>query len=208
MANDELTHQLLVAYAAGDLAAEDRARVEALLTRDADARAALHFVRTVINVMRTDDTQPASDAARARAKALFDPAFLPAAPHPTRPGLLQLVAELLFDSRLQPSPTGFREAADGVQLAYRAADVDVDIRLDPPGERDDLEEWEVVGQISVETTDPVTLTFRSQDAPAAALPVTVSSDGGYFRTRLRPGAYTAEIAVGDRIIILGDLHLP
>ncbi len=200
-----ITHERLIAFAAGDLQGSEADEVAAHLATNPDAARTVELYRFTADAAGGDDTIAAPADLVARAKAIFR------AETPARRGLAEQVrdvlAHLVYDSRLHPAPT--RATADLVQLAFEAGDVEIDLRAEPrtagvSGRSDAT--WRVVGQVLAEDaigTVAVTVVGAGADVVAEVR----SDDRALFRLDLPIGTYDLRIAIGDDTIVLNDVRI-
>ena len=98
----------------------------------------------LVGLMRMDDSVDAPQPLIARALNIFQPAPHRETATPSLPSVLRrLVAVLSFDSFSAEPAFGFRSGqAEARQLIFSAADIDLDLRIAPTGDR-----WNVSGQV-------------------------------------------------------------
>src|SRR5262245_14586320 len=103
------THEQLVAFAAGEMTPADTEWGANFLSSDPEAAREGSMLQAIIGTMRADRSVPAPADSVAHAKSLFRP-------HAAGAGeswwqrATRAVAELVFDSRLQPALAGFRSS--------------------------------------------------------------------------------------------------
>jgi hypothetical protein len=234
MPTPRITDDMLLAYAAGELRDADAAAVEAKLAISAEARQLVELYRTVRATIAEDDQVEPEPALIARAKAIFkeqrEPAGMAAAAAKVSDWWRRLesaVAEIVFDSRVQPSLAGLRSGDDpggGFQLACETSRAVVDLQFQPQGAvgvAADRQPWRLIGQIA-----PTESTSSSDDQHGASTPritevavftagtddepvATIRPDAhGVFTTSLDPGRYEVRIALDDEQIVLRAIEIP
>ena len=89
----------------------------------ADCAATATRLRFAAETLSGDASRPVPESVIRRARAVFQPT--------RRPSLVQVIADLLFDSWTQPALAGVRSTADATrQLSYRAGELRVDLSID------------------------------------------------------------------------------
>ena len=212
----------ILAFADGRLAPGEAAAIERELATDAEAAALLATYRAASDAVRTDDSVEAPAEVIARARAVFDAAALPR--KSAAGGLIEriqrLVAQLVYDSRVQPSLVGLRGRGEGFQLSFEAAGAEIDLQAEPsqPGvsvANDDegtagggAGGWRVVGQVMMD--QPVSGGVVSMIAPSSGEIVAQSAcdDSGTFVLRAAGGRFEIDIELPDRTITLEGIEFP
>ena len=205
MAIQKLTHETLIAYAAGELAPERVAEVEAVLRQSAGDVRRLERIRRMIDSMRIDDSVAPPAEALSRAKAIFQPS--------QRPfwcdwldQLDTILANLRFDSRKTPALAGYRGTASAIQISFESEAADVDLELLPPAAAGTTQ-WTVMGQISTEKS-----LSEVQVALVSSADDTINLDihpdeHGVFSAQTQPGEYDLLIRFSDVVLRLADITI-
>jgi anti-sigma factor RsiW len=205
MAKDDITYEMLIAYAAGELPADAVARVEAHLARFPDDAVALERIQATIQAMRADDSVDPPAKTLARAKAIFQPMERPARPS-WLDRLERVVADLVFDSRTQPALAGVRGAGEAIQLAYASAVAEIDLEL-LPGAGEDPHQWTLMGQISVPTPASNMEVALVSQTEGELYAQTQPDAHGVFKLQLGPGVYDVVIRIERRTVVLPAINL-
>lgn len=217
MTMPRITTEQLLAYAAGEPAGAARTEIEMHLREHPDAAALVARYRLVQQRMAKDDSvEPPADVVN-RAKAIFREAREPRREAERGPNWLDrldaLIANLLFDSRLQPA--GVRSSAllnERVQLAYHAGGepgVDVDLQAERMDDDDDGPgRWRVMGQLMAETnlvnTPIAFVTPGTTDVVAEAR----ADDSGMFELELPHGTFDLCLGLPAGTVIVPNVELP
>lgn len=195
MMRSKPTYEQLVAYAAGDLSADQAQEVCAYLMTDAAASSTFERVRAIVQAMRTDQSVSASADSIAAAKSIFRP--LPAV-EPWWKRLSEAVAEVVFDSRMQPALAGFRSSGgSGFQIALESEAASVDLQFEPQDES--RSSWRIMGQV-VPADGPsaeIAVLVASECDPVSE---TFADDSGVFTMTLDRGEYDLCVRVRDRVL--------
>ncbi len=211
MAFSNSTYDRLVAFAAGELSGTAAAEVEAIAARDPEAAAVIRRFRLAVETGRRDDSVAPPADVLSRARALFA-----SRPAPARAGLLdalrRIIAELVYDSRLQPALAGVRGVGRSRQLSFESELADIDVEIEPlTGESP--ERLRVSGQIARRGGAPA--------AGAAPLGISLAAPGslealssatadprGMFSMNAIPGRYDLLITVDDAVLVLPGVTVP
>ena len=189
------TYEQLVAYASGDLSAEEAQTVRAFLAADATAASAFERIRDIVQVLRSDHSASAPADSVAAAKSIFRPQ---PAVEPWWKRLAEIVAEVVFDSRMQPALAGFRSSGgSGFQIALESDAASVDLQFEPRDET--RESWRIMGQVV------------PADGPNAEIAVLVAAgsdrvgeasadDSGVFTMIVDRGEYDLCVRIRDRVL--------
>ncbi len=147
-------HETLINYIENQLSEADWASTEAHLSRPCqECSSKVTQLRMVLDAARKDRSNAPPPGVLERAVAAFKERAA-IAPRP----LLRVLAELLFDSRLQLSPMGARGAARTHQMLFTTHQVDIDLSITP-----ERREHNLVGQIldREQTDEPASVAFVS-----------------------------------------------
>lgn len=241
MTTPQITDDMLLAYAAGELRDAEADAVETELAVNTDARRLVELYRTVRTAVALDDQVVPDPALIARAKAIFNEQREPAGIAATAAKVADwwrrleaTVAEIVFDSRVQPSLAGLRSTDDpggGFELACETPAAIVDLQLQPTGAAGvaaDRQPWRMIGQVAptASTTEPPAPSTSDNDGIGEPSPrvtevaifnigdddqpvVTVQPDEhGVFTTSLDPGRYEVRIALNGEQIVLRAIEIP
>ncbi len=205
MKEQAVTDEQLVAYASGDLDGRAASTVEAYLAVHADAARTVTGLRRVIDTLRRDDTaEPAADAVR-RALAVFGPLDKATAGASWLGGAARIIADLVFESRNQMAPAGFRGGGSTAQLAYECVRGRIDLQILP---QPAAHPWRLIGQVSV-TDRGLVESVALLDQAGTIVASTSPDSHGRFRLESRPGIYDllVELDGGDQEIIAPGLEV-
>ena len=210
MSNAKITHQQLIAYAAGELRGADAERVQAHLERDAAAARTVHSYRLARQTVLGDNGVDPPTEALERARSIFDPTVHGGHRQSLAESVGSLIAQLIFDSRAQPALAGLRDPATSFQMTWRLAlesgmEIDLQAELtDAPGPK----RWQLVGQVtSREPIEPLTVNLCHAGGSAAVYSVD-TDERGSFVLRVEPGPYDLHLQLpGGRHAIVPDIRL-
>lgn len=205
MNSRETIVEKLVAFALGELGTADTAEFEAHLARTPSDRGLFERVRGVLETLKTDDTAEPDRALVDRVKSRFGEIV----GQPT-PGLLErvkeIIATLVFDSRVAPAIAGFRGAPSGYQLAFSSDVADVDLQVVAPETRGEPI-FTIRGQVSSPAsgaTSPAVLTRPGETAPVATGAVDAR---GLFCIKTPPGTFDLRFALPDALLTVPSLQI-
>jgi anti-sigma factor RsiW len=194
------THEQLVAFAAGEMNAADATWIAAYLPTDAAAAREVAMLQAIIGTMRADRSTPAPLDSVADAKALFRPRAAVAGESWWQRAT-RAVAELVFDSRMQPALAGFRSSGGaGFQLEFESDVAHVDLQFEPRDEERD--NWSVIGQVASKAADPnaeIAILLRGKDS---AVREATADESGVFTFEVDRGDYDFCVRVRDRVMVL------
>ena len=210
MSHSQITHQQLIAYAAGEIRGADAERVRAHLERDADAARTVHSYRLARQTVLGDNGVDPPTEVLERARSIFDPTVHRGNRQSLAECVGGLIAQLIFDSRAQPALAGLRGQATSFQMTWRLAP-ESGIELDLQAERTDApgpERWQLVGQVtSREPIGPLTVNLYHAGGSAAVHSVD-TDDRGSFVLRVEPGPYDLHLQLpGGRRTVVPDIRL-
>lgn len=207
----------LIAYASGALTGPDAASVEARLASDPEAAAVVARCRAAADAVRTDDSTEVPAEVIARAKRIFDPSFLPQRTSWLE-RLEQVVARVIFDSRVQPAVAGLRGAASGFQATFEIDEAEIDVHAEPvqtygrgeaPPGAPGSGQWSVRGQVMTPAerggVRRVALVTRDQRSPALE---TTADARGRFSFTAAPGEYDLYIELQEKTIRVPGMTMP
>jgi hypothetical protein len=207
MTHDASHNERLLAYLAGDLGSAEAQRFEAELATDPEAARLAAAYRAVAAAVQADAARPVPEQLIARAKAIFQPRQKPSRVAAAIDRIRAHIAELTYDSRVQPALAGVRGEAQSHQLSYQAGEVDIDLQLDPIGEGDD-QRWRILGQISGEEIPAIQSCQLTSTGSDLVLNQTDADEHAMFSFDLEPGTYDLFINVADEQIVLQGLRMP
>lgn len=192
------TFENLLALALGESTDAESAR--RAVADDADAARTLSLIETVIGTLRTDDTvAPPADVLR-RAMAIMRPQAQTLGWLET---LRRFVADLTFDSRVQPALTGFRSASAGAQLVYQSEIGEIELQVTPrpasegPG-------WLVAGQLTPSADD---LEIVAMSREGDILATTTPDEAGIFSFAVEGDSFELMIRANGQVIVIPQIEL-
>ena len=205
---DPVTYPDLIAYASGDLTQPEASRVSAALAADPEAAATVARYRMTRTAAATDDGVTPPPASVARAKAAFRDhlATAPGASWIDRVGAA--MAELIFDSRLQPLAVRAAGTAERIHLAFQADAAQVDLqatpRSDAPGTSS--RRWQVMGQVNGDDAIGITVavTAAGGTEPIAR---TETDARAAFELAVPSGAFDLHLRFANRTVVLPDIRI-
>ncbi len=209
MSHSQITHQQLIAYAAGELRGADAEQVQAHLQRDADAARTVHRYRQARQTILGDDGVDPPAEVLERARSIFDPTVHAGDRQSLAECVGGLIAQLIFDSRAQPALAGLRGQATSFQMTWRLTpesgmelDLQAELTDAPGGER-----WQLVGQVT--SREPIgPLTVRLCHAGSSAAVHSVDADErGSFVLRVEPGPYDLHLHLPGGHTVVPDIRL-
>jgi anti-sigma-K factor RskA len=209
MAQPRITTERLLAYAAGDLPADEARAIEAHLAGDPEAARTIATYRHAARQAATDDSTapPAATVARSKriARTLGETDRAPA-DWLTR--LQSIVADLVFDSRLEAAAVRDEVASTRVQLGFEANEIEVELQADREGE-DTARPWRVLGQIDA---DQESETIRAEIAITTSgttdvVETSTTDERGMFSASLPDGRYDVHVRLRGTSIVLRDVDL-
>lgn len=196
--------ELLMQFATAELSAADRQRLEARMASDGALRTRAERLRGVVAAMRSDNSIAPPPHAVERAYGIFE-SKAPAAAGSLWSQLKQVIAEIVFDSRVQPALSGYRGSDEGYQVSYAVPGGDVDIEVRP--DADAAGHWSVIGQVSVADSEPIAVALRASGA-AAPLLESMSDRQGVFRLRTdQVGSFELCLRLGGELLVLPRIEL-
>jgi hypothetical protein len=174
-----------------------------------------------MTVASDQSAQPPAHTLEA-AKAIFDPCAIRR--RDARGGLdwtsslRQIVATLVFDSRVQPALAGYRGGSSGFELGFASDAGEIDLQAEPirderptPG---GAMRWRIIGQVSPneETGDQpmpevgVALVKRDEAKPAHARAID-ADEHGVFTIQADAGHYDLHVRIGDAVVVIQDVRI-
>jgi len=209
MSHAKITHQQLIAYAAGELRGSDAEPVQAHLERDADAARTVHSYRLARQTVLGDNGVDPPTEVLERARSIFDPTVDRGDRQSLSECVGGLIAQLIFDSRAQPALAGLRGQTTSFQMTWRLApesglELDLQAELtDTPGGA----QWQLVGQVT--SRDPIgPLTVDLCHAGSGASVHSVDADErGSFVLRVEPGPYDLHLHLPGGHTVVPDIRL-
>jgi anti-sigma factor RsiW len=200
--------EALLAYAADELSAAERAELDNRLARDPQALATLKLYQSAQQALAQDDSVAPPAHAVARAKSIYvQPRRAPQTSWFER--AQQLVAKLVFDSRTQPALAGVRARSQSCSLVFETEREAVDLQAEPRRDADGrVTAWQLVGQVEQDEDSykcPVAFIRLADKSHAAE---TTLDERGVFSLDLMPGTYEIRIGLPNHTIIVPKLDLP
>ena len=206
MASGNIRFETLLALALGELNASQQAEVEQALAENPALRRTLDQIRAILHVFATDDSVEPPETVVQRLKALYR-----APQQAEAPGWLaaarELLARLVFDSRIAPAVAGFRGGDDAFQLSYESEAGEVDLECEPTLDAQ-RHAWRIMGQVTPRGPQPVRRVLvvpQGSAQPVAEVPVDAD---GVFTVQADPGAYTLYIEIDGQVITLPGIEFP
>lgn len=200
--------ETLIAFAAGELAGMEAEIVRRhVASHPEDARIAAFYAR-VHQTARADDGCEPSQTALSRARAIFKPL----APS-NRPSWLnaasQIIANLLFDSRVQAASLRSAVSEERINLTFEAGGMEIDIqadRIEAQGER----RWRLIGQVDDFSNSrdfagsPIVVTRLETDE---MIKESILDEGGSFLVEIPQGRFALKIGMTGTVVAVSPLEL-
>ncbi|MFO0838765.1 MAG: hypothetical protein U1D55_09570 [Phycisphaerae bacterium] len=202
--SDQVAPDKLIAYAAGELPANETSQVEAAVQCSPELARQVEATRRLISLMRCDDSVSPPAATIARAKAVFQPK--PTAMPEWFSTLGRVVASLIFDSRMQPALAGFRGDQDGFSLSFQADRAEIDLQVEPATGSEPPGTWNVTGQVSDLSAHAVELAWAWSDEGTLVRAVQSDSHGA-FAFQTLPGTYDLLVKLEDRVLVASRVEI-
>jgi anti-sigma factor RsiW len=210
MTRRTITDEQLIAFAAGELAGEELARVESLLATDADAAQLVALYRRVSSRMAEDDSVEPPAETLARAKGLFE----------QRPvetdvswldRLQSVVASLVYDSRVQPAAVRYGTAGNRLQLTYETKEATIDLQAErqtSAGAQEQPPRWRLIGQVSSDAEPGEAVQVALLPAGTTAPIAIVEADERFvFILDAEPGVYDLRVRLREVGVVLPDVDI-
>lgn len=193
-------YETLIKYVEDQLSMSDLTRTEEHLSHPCqECNNKVTQLRIVLEAVKKNKTvAPPSDVLNRAVAAFRD---RPATAH--RP-LLRVLAELLFDSRLQLSPMGSRGAARTRQMLFTTQHVDIDLSITP-----EHRDHNLLGQIlDREQVDAPSGAFVSLQNEIGTLLRSIETDplGQFTFKQIPPGVYDLVIDLGSQEVAITGLE--
>ncbi|MGH2559209.1 MAG: hypothetical protein ACRDJH_09100 [Thermomicrobiales bacterium] len=205
MAKHRVAYDELLAFATGTAPDARRDEIARHVQGCAACAATVATYQRVRESVRWDAVEAPSATTITRLKRIMAPAVTAATTAPTLLGSIRrIVARLVFDGRQPAAAAGLRGAADGYALVYAAADVDVDLHVEPSAAGREL--WLITGQISLPADEVAVAVVLSAAEPPSEARVNVD-DTGMFSLTAGAGAYNLLIRMADEEILLPDVSV-
>lgn len=195
------TDETLINYIEGHLPESDRAQTESHLAGPCQQCAArLARIRVILESMASPGPVLPSSEVLGRAVAIFRERSAAASRSP-----LRVLAELLFDSRLQMSPAAARGAAHTRQLLFATEKVDIDLNISP-----EHKEHTLLGQIldrqQADAHPPAFVTLQN-DSGTVVSGMEVDTLGQFTFRHVPSGVYDLVADLGDQEVAITALEL-
>jgi hypothetical protein len=210
MSNAKITYRQLIAYAAGELPAEEAAQVQAYLAANPSAAEPVALYRQARAALQNDQgADPPVDVV-AKAKRIFA-----AARSDPAPGWLarleQFIGELVFDSRAEPALAGYRGAATTFQLSFECEVASVDLEAEPLVDGNtvgaDESQWRIMGQVDLRQPDALVELALVEQGAGAKVADAVADEHGMFTLEVKAGRYDLLLRVGDKVVVLRNIEI-
>ena len=206
MAPRDIRFETLLALALRELDAAERAQVEQAVAQDPSLARTLRQIESILHIFATDDSVEPPAAVIERAKAIYR------APQTSEaPGWLaaarELIARLVFDSRLTTAVAGFRGSDDAFQLSYESELGEVDLQCEPTLDAH-RHAWRIMGQVTPNenlTVRRVLVVPQGAQTPVAEAPVDAD---GLFTVQADPGSYTLYVEIDGQVMTLPGIEFP
>lgn len=197
-----LTYTTLLSYIGNQLPKADRAKIEEHLFSHSCQRCGKNLarLRTVLEAVTEDRSVAPPPAVLRKALDIYRKR-----PVPSRQPLLQVLAILQFDSRLQLSPLLSRGAAKTRQMLFSAQQVDIDLQITPQDGNHSL-----VGQIlaSEQANQPSPAFVSLKNETGEVLKGTETDSRGQFAFRqVPPGIYDLVFDLDSQEVAVNSLEL-
>ncbi len=192
--------EALVSYVEGQLPESDRAEMEQHLSSSCQTcNEKVNRLRAVLKAAKADQTIAPPAAVLRKAIAIRKKRSAPA-----REPRLRVLAQLLFDSRIQLSPMALRGVAHTRQMLFTTQQMDIDLQITPERGENNL-----VGQIlgSDQTNDP-SLAFVSLKKENGEVIKGAETDSlGQFTIRqIPPGVYDLVFDLDSQEVAITSLE--
>ncbi len=206
MTRHRIPYDMLIAYAAGDLTGADADRVQELLAGDPKAAQTVARFRMARETLQADDGVEPPVEAVASARAIFQTA--------PRPSLteraVQLVGELIFDSRAEPALAGLRGQATAFQTTWRLSPqdgLDLDLQAELVDDAAGGERWRLVGQVvSREPTGSVRVDLCRAGSTAPIQSIE-SDQRGAFLLHVEPATYDLYLNLPLGVVVVPGIRM-
>lgn len=212
MTSNRIKYEQLIEYAAGQLSGDEHAKISAYVKANPTVAQTVAMYRQAHLAVGTDESIAPPEQLVAKAKSIFT--VQPQAPAISwLDQLQQIIAELVFDSRVQPALAGIRGVGTTFQASYEAEQVSVDIEAEPIeesiGESSSQERWRVMGQIDMpESASNVAVAMIPTESTAAiAAKQTVTDEHGMFTVEVDAGNYDLLIRCGESVVVLNNIEI-
>lgn len=195
------SYETLIDYIEGRLPEIDQARTEDHLSSPCQqCNHKIARLRIVLETMAADRTISPSPEVLNRAIAVYRERSAGALRSP-----LRVLAELLFDSRLQLSPAAARGAAHTRQMLFAAQNVDIDLNITP-----EHKEHNLIGQIldreQADEHPSAFVTLQNEDGTLVR-GMEVNSLGQFAFRQVPSGVYELVTDLGSQEIAITGLEL-
>jgi anti-sigma factor RsiW len=208
MSESGVTYDELIAFAAGELAAEQAGRVEAYASRHPDAAATIARYRMARSTVRADDGVDPPPQAVAEAKAIYRPPREPSRAPSLGDSIAQLVARLIYDSRAEPALAGIRGGATGFQLEYELPETEARLELQADVDEDgaDARRWRLVGQVTSHEPAAPRVALCRAGSPTPMVEAD-ADERGVFVMKVDPGVYDLHVHLSDGVAVVPDIRM-
>jgi hypothetical protein len=199
-------YETLVNYVEMQLTGTDQVKVEAHLFQPCEqCNNQIAQLRMVLGVVAQDITVAPPSSVLQQAIAAFQEQ-----PAPPRKSLLRVVAELLFDSRLQLSAMPTRGGAGARQVLFATDQVDIDLNI-----VSEHQEYNMVGQMlpsgsqmehDPNNRDHGAFVSLHNETDKYARSTETDSRGQFSFRRIPPGVYDLLIDLGNQEVVITGLE--
>ncbi len=212
MSDSRISYEGLLAYAAGELAPADAARIEAALPGDPAARATVARFRAAASALAAHPGADPPPHVMAAALGLWR-RLVGSRRVPWWVELRRVVATLVFDSRPRPALAGFRGGRTGFEISFEGGGVAVDLQVEPVRDaaRDGAAvaaRWSLLGQMDAPSSRPsgsaVALVATGEDETPAL--EAVADERGVFSMEVPAGRYDLFVRRDEECVVLPDLE--
>lgn len=194
----------LLAYAAGELDPRSAGELERQLAASPVDADVFRRLKSAIETMRRDDTVAPPAEVIARARAIFERSSVTAR-RGWFAGVREVIAALVYDSRLTPGVVGFRSTGAPTMLTYSAEGAEIDIQIEPA--QSDRGESRIMGQVTAGALPAgARAELLCEDGQAVQCSAAIDSHG-VFMLAAPAGRYVLGIRCGETAFILDDLEI-
>jgi len=197
------SYEILTSYIENKLSKAEREKVEEHLAHSCQqCNAKIAQLRVVLDSVKEDRTvAPPPDVLR---RAIASYRERPATPSRS---LMQVLAELLFDSQLQLSPMASRGTARTRQMLFTTQQVDIDLHITPE-HRDHNVTGQILGRDKDDEKEYSTAFVSLQSDSGSMMKGTEADSLGQFTFKqIPPGVYDLVIDLGNQEVAIAGLEL-
>jgi anti-sigma factor RsiW len=208
MSESGVTYEQLLAFAAGELADEQARRVEAYASRHPEAAATIARYRMAHSTVHADDGVDPPPQAVTEAKAIYRPPREPSRAPSLGDAIAQIVARLIYDSRVEPALAGVRGTAAGFQLEYELPETEARLELQADVDEDgtDFRRWRLVGQVTSHESVALRVALCRAGSPTPMVEAD-ADERGVFVMKVDPGVYDLHVHLPDGVVVVSDISM-